>query len=253
METEPLECDSSFSPTRWTLVLQAGGATPKGRAALGELCDIYYAPVVAFIVRWRHDGDGEAARDQAHAFFESLLVRENLGSPDPERGRFRSYLLGAVKHFLLEERRVAATAKRGGQTEHVPLESHDIGTGNDDSLFDREWALALLGRALSTLEGEMDAAGKSKQFSVLKPWLDGNAEGPQSEAANDLGISETAVKVAIHRLRERLRSKVREEIASTLHDPTELDAELSHLVVSLAASSGDFQSPKGDATSLSGD
>ena len=105
--------------------------------------------------------------------------------------------------------------------------------GDEVAAFDREWALALIGRALGELESEMEAAGKSQQFSVLKPWLDGNAEKPQAAAAAELGISGTAIKVAIHRLRERFRAKVRAEVAATLYDPSELDAELRHLVAAM--------------------
>ena len=105
---------AAFAATRWSLVLEASGdgGTPQARAALRELCDLYYAPVVAFIRRWRQDGDEDAARDQAHAFFESLLAKEKLGDPDPQRGRFRNYLLGAVKHFLLEQQRLAYRSRR---------------------------------------------------------------------------------------------------------------------------------------------
>ena len=221
-----------FAATRWTLVQQAGGDTPAARAALGELCDIYYAPVVAFIRRWRHDGDEDAARDQAHAFFESVLAKEQLGAPDRELGRFRNYLLGAVKHFLVHEHRAASAEKRGGKAEHE--EVGDIESpAPDESHFDRAWALALIGRALGELEIEMGKAGKEKQFATLKPWLDGKADTPQAEAAAALGLSETAIKVAIHRLRERFRAKVRAEVASTLNDPAELDAELRHLVSAL--------------------
>ena len=229
------ECrPSAFAATRWTLVLESSGGTPKARAALRELCDIYYAPVVSFVRRWRQDGDEDAARDQAHAFFESVLTNEKFGEPDPRRGRFRNYLLGAVKHFLLEQQRLAATEKRGGRAEHERLEDGiHAGPGTDASAFDRAWALALIGRALGDLESEMSAVGKAEQFAVLEPWLDGNAEAPQAQAAEILGLSGTAIKVVIHRLRERFRAKVRAEVAATLHDPAELDAELRHLVAAL--------------------
>ena len=226
---------ASFAATRWTLVLQAKGDTEQARAALGELCDIYYAPVVAFIRRWRHDSDEDAARDQAHAFFEYVLAKEQIGEPDPERGRFRNYLLGAVKHFLADAHRSISADRRGGSAEHEPLDAEIADPDPPDGAhFDRAWALALIARALAELETEMAAAGKEKAFAVLKPWLDGNATAPQAEAAAALGMSETAIKVAIHRLRERFRAKVRNEVAATLHEPGELDAELRHLVSALA-------------------
>ena len=226
----------AFAPTRWTLVLEASatGGSPQARAALGELCDIYYAPVVAFIRRWRHDADDDAARDSAHSFFESILEKGVMGRPDPQRGRFRNYLLGAVKHFLLEQLRSEGTAKRGGDVAHEPLLEELVVETKDDACFDREWALALIGRALGELESEMASSGKSRQFTVLRPWLDGNSDTPQSNAADDLGLSGTAIKVAIHRLRERFRAKVRSEVAATLQHPRELDAELRHLVAAMA-------------------
>lgn len=165
-----------------------------------------------------------------------MLAKSEFGKPDPARGRFRNYLLGAVKHFLSEQRRVAATEKRGGGVVHEPLDGEmaDASSGPDEAMFDRAWALALIGWALGELEKEMAAAGKEAQFATLKPWLDGNADTPQAEAAAALGLSGTAIKVAIHRLRERFRAKVRAEVAATLHDPAELDAELRHLVAALA-------------------
>jgi len=225
---------SDFAATRWTLVLQANGNTPAARAALGELCDIYYAPVVAFIERWRANGNADDAREEAHAFFESVLAKEAIGRPDPERGRFRNYLLGAVKHFLAHQKRAAVAVKRGGGVVHVPDVEEVETPSPNETYFDRAWALALIGRALSDLETEMVNARKERQFAALKPWLDGKADVPQSEVAAELGLSETAIKVAIHRLRERFRAKVRAEVAATLDDPTDLDAELRHLVSALA-------------------
>ncbi|HEY1123093.1 MAG TPA: sigma-70 family RNA polymerase sigma factor, partial [Haloferula sp.] len=202
----------SFHPTRWTLVLRSHGEGDDARAALSELCAAYYEPVVVFL---RRNGRGDdAAREKAHAFF-AVVLEGGLGSPDPNRGRFRSYLLGALKHFLINQRDAELTAKRGGRAEHVPLEN-ESGTApglpmpgiSDDALaFDREWALALIARALAALESEH--TGKSELFRTLKPWLDGGADTSQAEAARALGMSENAVKVAIHRLRVRLRELIR--------------------------------------------
>jgi DNA-directed RNA polymerase specialized sigma24 family protein len=224
---------SSFHPTRWTLVLRSRGEGDEARAALSELCAAYYEPVTAFL---RRDGRGDdAAREKAHAFF-AIVLAGGLGSPDPARGRFRSYLLGALKHFLINQRDAELTAKRGGGAEHVPLQ-HESDTSpglpmpgiSDDTLaFDREWALTLIGRALAVLESE--SAGKPQLFETLKPWLDGGAETSQADAARALGMSENAVKVAIHRLRTRLRELIRTEIAATVHDPAEAADELRHLI-----------------------
>jgi RNA polymerase sigma-70 factor (ECF subfamily) len=224
---------STFHPTRWTLVLRARGEGETAKLALSDLCEAYYGPVVAFL---RHDGRNEdAAREMAHAFFESVL-ESGVGTPDPQRGRFRSYLLGALKHFLSKQRDAALAEKRGGGAEHMPmLGETDTSPGLpmpgvlDDTLaFDREWALALIGRALAMLEAEQ--TGRESVFSTLKPWLDGRADASQAEAARTLGMSETAVKVAIHRLRVRFRELIRAEVAATVNDPEDVSGELRHLI-----------------------
>jgi RNA polymerase sigma-70 factor (ECF subfamily) len=225
--------DTAFHPTQWTLVLRSRGEGEVAQAALSDLCAAYYGPVVAFL---RRDGRGEdAARELAHAFFESVLS-DGVGAPDPTRGRFRSYLLGALKHFLAKKRAASLAGKRGGGAEHVPLvEETNTSPGLpvpgvlDDTLaFDREWALAVIARALTTLENEH--VGKEPMFAALKPWLDGGAAVSQAETARMLGMSETAVKVAIHRLRARFRELIRAEVASTVNDPAEVTEELRHLI-----------------------
>ncbi len=224
---------STFHPTQWTLVLRSRGEGEQARAALSYLCAAYYGPVVAFL---RREGRSEdAARELAHAFFENVLA-SGVGTPDPQRGRFRSYLLGALKHFLSKQREAALAGKRGGGAEHVPLVSEtDTSPGIplpgvlDDTLaFDREWALALIGRALTALENEH--SGKEPMFFALKPWLNGGAAVSQAETARLLGMSETAVKVAIHRLRARFRELIRAEVAATVNDPAEVTEELRHLI-----------------------
>src|SRR6478609_8751134 len=206
---------SSFHSTRWTLVRRAQGHGEEARTALSELCAIYYDPVHQFICRF--SGDEAKARDLAHAFFEELLGREAIGAADPTKGRFRSYLSAAVKHFVFRHRERDAAQKRGGGEEHLPLEDGPIeGTPSDWDLdFDRAWALALIRRALDALAAEMEAAGKVAHFETLRPWLDGGSPGDPVEAGQALGLSSTALKVAIHRLRERFRQKIRDEIAAT--------------------------------------
>ena len=219
---------STFHPTRWTLVLRSRGDDGEAKAALSDLCAAYYEPVVSFLRRdGRKDDD---AREMAHAFFESVLMR-GIGAPDERRGRFRSFLLGALKHFLGKQREAALAGKRGGGAEHVSLDSETDTSPSltDDTLaFDREWALTLIARALNSLEDEH--AHKPEFFSALKPWLDGGTMASQAEAAMALGMSETAVKVAIHRLRARFRELIRAEIAATVNDPEEIADELRHLI-----------------------
>ena len=223
--------DAAFHPTRWTLVLRASGEGAEAEAALSDLCAAYYAPVVAFLRRAGRDED--AAREMAHAFFAGLLAG-GVGAPERERGRFRSYLLGALKHFLSKHRAAAVAEKRGAGAEHISLTT-DTAAGlsmpaaPDDTLaFDREWAFTIIARALAALEAEH--AEKAALFTALKPWLDGGADCSQAEAARVLGMSETAVKVAIHRLRGRFRELIRAEVAATVNDPAEVAAELRHLI-----------------------
>ena len=233
----------NFTATRWTVVAQAKGGDTAAKAALSELCAAYYAPVVAFL-RSR-GGNEDAAREQAHAFFARVLEGGALGGADPARGRFRSYLLGAVKHFLGDERDRANAEKRGSGLEPVPLDAHatDSGLGvsapaapETELAFDRQWALTLISRALEIVGGELRDAGKSAHFDALKPWLTG--DGPalsQAETARTLGMSEGATKVAIHRLRQRFRGAVKGEIAQTVRDAADVDDELRHLLAVLVA------------------
>jgi len=233
-----------FAPTRWTLVLRARGESEEGRTALSELCEAYYQPILRFLRREGRDED--AARELAHDFFQSVLAGGGFDGADPERGRFRSYLLGALKHFLADRRAHAHRLKRGGgatpesldapagtDTSSV-LEVADPGAAHSDACFDREWALTIMDRGLAVLQKEFAASGKPDQFEVLKPWLMGDTTAHlQADAASRLGLSEGAVKVTIHRLRKRFREAVRSEIAQTLRDPQLVDEELRHLVEAL--------------------
>jgi len=224
-----------FHPTRWTLVLRATGKSDEAAVALSDLCAAYYAPVVAFL---RRDGrDEDAARELAHAFFERVLAG-GVGRPEPGRGRFRSYLLGALKHFLSNHRAANLTAKRGSGAEHIALVTEtDTAPGlplpaapepPPEEIFDRAWAFTLIARALAALEAEH--AEKPEHFAALKAWLDGGGDRPQAEVAEQLGLSVTAVKVAIHRLRVRFRELIRSEIAATVNDAAEAADELHHLI-----------------------
>lgn len=228
---------SDFAATRWTLVAQARGNDTEAKAALAELCDAYYKPVIAFLACEGRTQD--AARELAHEFFAIILAGKSLGGAERGRGRFRSYLLGALKHFLADHREKANAEKRGGGVESVPL---DTATGaglslpaqpDDERVFDRQWALTVIARALDVVGGELRDAGKAAHFVVLKPWLMGDG-GDQAVAATQLGMGASAVKVAIHRLRQRFREAVKGEIAQTVPDAADVDEELRHLVAVLA-------------------
>jgi RNA polymerase sigma factor (sigma-70 family) len=234
-----------FVTTQWTRVLEARGDSPEAKAALSDLCAAYYAPAIAFIRRNAPDED--SARDLTQEFFARLLARHGIDGVDPARGRFRSFLLGAVKHFLANMHDHAHRLKRStGQ----PLQSIETGTDTSPGLqladpkapspdreFDRKWALTLLDRALAALAREHEVSGKADQFEALKPWLSGDTENiSQAEAAAGLGMNEGAVKVAIHRLRRRFREVIKNEIGQTLSDPDQVDVELRELLEALLGS-----------------
>jgi DNA-directed RNA polymerase specialized sigma24 family protein len=239
-------CPAEFIPTRWTLVLRARGESPSAQAALSELCEAYYAPVLAFI---RGDGRADdAARELTQEFFARLLARHGLASVKPGLGRVRSFLLGAVKHFLADQRDRDQAVKRGGGQTIVSVEADlqanttsqlqvpDPATQPRDTIFDREWAETLVRRAIDALANESVATGKADLFEALKPWLLGQVDGlSQADAACQLGMTEGAVKVAIHRLRKRFRELVKTEIAHTVPEPAQVQEELRYLVEVLAS------------------
>ena len=236
---------ASFRETRWTQVLRARGETAEAKAALSELCEAYYASVFAFL---RQDGrEEDAARELTQEFFARLLAGHGLDTVEPGRGRFRSFLLGAVKHFLTDQRDRANAAKRGGG--HAPV-SIEAGGSTDttaelqiadpagpvpDTVFDRQWALTVVDRAVTRLAADFQSEGKQAQFDALKPWLLGEIpELSQADAARQIGLSEGAVKVAVHRLRRRFREVVKSEIAQTVGDTAQVAEELRYLVEVLA-------------------
>ncbi len=232
----------AFVTTQWTRVLEARGDSPEAKAALSDLCAAYYAPVFAFICR--NAPDEESPRDLTQEFFRRQLERHGIDTVNPQYGRFRSYLLGAVKHFLADMRQHANRLKRGAGQLHEPLEAE---TGTSPGLevpdptapspereFDRKWALTLLDRALSSLSAEHKKAGTLRQFDVLKVWLTGDTENSsQAETARDLGMNEGAVKVAIHRLRRQFRQAIKNEIARTVKDQAQVDEEMKCLLAAL--------------------
>lgn len=232
-----------FATTRWTLVRHATGHSAEGRRALSDLCAAYYEPVVAYLRKSGRDDD--AARDLAHGFFEYLLATPNLAGAEPGRGRFRNYLLGALKHFVLRAHEWSSREKRGGGAQTVSLdEGTDTSPGivvadanalAPDAFFDRQWALALIERAIVALEKEHADAGKARDFSLLKPWLTGDAvRGGQAGVAQELGMSDGALKVAIHRLRRRFRDLVKSEVAQTIDSQDGVADEMEHLFAALS-------------------
>lgn len=225
---------ADFHTTRWTLVRQAHGDDTAAKQALSDLCAAYYAPVVAFIARCGFEES--AARDLAHDFFTRWLSQQQSLNPKRPVGRFRSYLLGAVRHFVSDSLDRARAQKRGGGataasiTESGPALAHDS-AHSPDRAFDRQWALTVLERVLERLAAEFEAAGRAGHFAALKPWLTGDeGEATQAEIARQLGMNEGALKVAIHRLRKRFRDLVKAEVAQTVGSAAEAREELAYLL-----------------------
>jgi RNA polymerase sigma-70 factor (ECF subfamily) len=234
--------DPQFHTTHWSLIAAAAGSEgAECSAALEELCQAYWYPVYAFIRRRGHSADD--ARDLAQEFFRLLLEKGYLGDADPDRGRFRAFLLTAVARFLSKEHDKAVALKRGGGRQPLPFE---LGEGESrylrepshewtaERIFTRRWALTLLDRTLAALRREHETAGKVPQYEALKVFLTGEAGTPSlRQVALDLGMTEGAVKVAVHRLREKYRQKLRDEIAQTVATPEDVEDELRQLLAAL--------------------
>jgi RNA polymerase sigma-70 factor (ECF subfamily) len=230
---------SGFAETHWTVVLSAarGDATPRAVAAMAELCRAYWYPLYAFIRRRGYDS--HAAEDLTQEFFARLLEKHFLESVDRRKGKFRAFLLAALKHFLANEQDRARAQKRGGGQAVIRLDALDaearyglepVDYLTPDKLFERRWALAVLERVLARLEAEFAAAGKADFFAALKGFLAGGPARTYGAAGEHLGMSEGAVKVAVHRLRRRYRALLRDEIAQTVVDPAEIDDEIRYLL-----------------------
>lgn len=211
--------------------------TSQSDHALEELCRTYWFPLYAYVRRHGHvKADAE---DLTQAFFARFLAKNYLAGLSAERGRFRAFLLAALKNFLVNEWKQAHRQKRGGGMTMLSLDWETADTQfqvvaqnelSPDQAFDREWALALLGQVIERLQAECETAGKGKLFEQLKMFLAaGKSETAQSEVAKALGMEEGAVRVAVHRLRKRYRELLRDEIAHTLSDPALVNEEMRAL------------------------
>ena len=231
-----------FVTTHWSVVLTAGrNDTARARAALEQLCRNYWHPLYAYV---RGAGySREEAEDLTQEFFARLLAQNSVARADPARGRFRSFLLASLKHFLANEWEKARARKRGGGAQLLPLEfdtaetrcAQPVAPGDTpDRAYDRQWALALLDVVLGQLRREYRHAGREDMYLGLKDTLSGGrSEIPYRELGARLGLSEGAVKVAAHRLRQRYRELLRAEIANTVAGPEEVEEELQHLFAAL--------------------
>jgi RNA polymerase sigma factor (sigma-70 family) len=228
----------AFTTTHWSIVLEAQGETPAAQRALEILCRTYWRPLFGFI---RRQGlTREEAQDLVQDFFARLLEHRNLDTVRREKGRLRSYLLVSLKRFLASEQHRAGGVKRYETGPHIPfdelLESEAADfelaeTWSADRLYERHWALSVLEQVLTRLESEYQAVGNAVLFDRLKEFLVGERERPtQAEIATELGMTENAVKQAFHRLRQRYRVLLRQEIAHTVTAPGDVEDELRHLI-----------------------
>lgn len=238
MMRSPNPESSAFHTTRWTRVCLAKADSDDGRRALADLCDAYYEPVVAYLRRVL--GKEDAAREASHAFFERMLGGGTIRTADQGRGRFRSYLLGAVKHFLAHQREAAERLKRGGGVALLSLSSDgvpevaDAGQIAPDAEFDRQWAVTVIARAMDTLQVECVSEGRGAFFESARGILNGHADhGEQTTCAEAWGMSFDAFRMAVHRLKRRLRQHVKAEVAGTLEDVSQVQEEMEALFAAL--------------------
>lgn len=225
----------AFATTRWSIVLAAGRREDaQALVALETLCRNYWYPLYAYVRR--RGNSAHDAQDLTQAFFARLLEKEWLAGIEPDRGRFRTFLLTALQRFLANEYDRRTAQKRGGVTIPFSLDAGDAEgrfatepSLGPDAMYDRRWAMTLLEQGLARLQAESPG-----DFETLKPWLTaGRGEIPYGELAAQLQCSEGAARVALHRLRKRFRELFRTAIAETLADPADLDDELRHIAAML--------------------
>lgn len=229
-----------FATTHWSMVVRASRPGESQSAALEDLCRHYWRPVYAFVRRRGHSP--EEAQDLTQGFFERLLEKNWLAQVDPDRARFRSFLLTMVTRYVTNEFHRSHAQKRGGGVWTFSIHDEDLehqlmadqSRFSPEQLFDRRWALTVLERAIQRLHEEAVQAGKESQFQALNPFLSQDADpGDYPALARKLSMSPGTVAVAVHRLRHRYRELVRAEIGETLARPADTEIELQHLFAAL--------------------
>ncbi len=232
-----------FATTHWSVVLRAAKDGDSQAAALEELCSNYWRPIYAYIRRRGHPP--EDAQDLTQGFFHRLLEKGWLTDIDPDRARFRSFVLTMVSRFLANEFHRETSQKRGGGRFHFSIQDADLenqlaadaSTSSPEQDFDRRWALTVLDRAIARLRQESSPAHRAIHFERLSPFLSREADaGDYAALAAELGLTAGGVAVSVHRLRHRYRDLVREEIAETLSHPSDVDEEMRHLFAALRGS-----------------
>jgi RNA polymerase sigma factor (sigma-70 family) len=233
----------AFSTTHWSVVLEAQGESPAAQEALEKLCRIYWRPIYSFVQR--QGVAPEEAEDITQGFFASLFERGSLSAVRKEKGRLRSYLLGALKYFLADEQRRAMAIKRGKGQRLVPLEElraenrvemEPADPVTAELIYERRWASTVLERVLNLLKDQYRMAGDAALFDSLKQLLPDEPDAPsQADIAAQLGMTENAVRQAFHRFRQRYQQLLREEIAHTVATPGDIEDELRHLIAVVRA------------------
>ena len=231
-----------FRTTRWSVVLAArGGEGREAREALADLCGAYWYPLYAFVRRKGHDA--EEAMDLVQGFFARLLEKGDLAAVERGKGKFRSFLMASCGHYLANQADRERARKRGGGRSPISIDQwkaegryggEPVDVLTAERLFERRWALTLLDLVLGRLEGELAEGGKSRQFEALRPALLGTAgRASYARIGAELGVSEPAARAAAHRLRGRYRELLREEVARTLDDEGDVEAEIAELFAAL--------------------
>lgn len=229
-----------FTPTRWSLVVAAGGEDTAAHQALSVLCRSYWYPLYAYARRQSH-GSADA-EDLVQGFFARLLEKRELAAADRTRGKFRAFLLAAFKHYIANVRKAANADKRGGGRSHVSIDfdgaderfrMEPADTETPERAFSRSWAREMLDRSLERLREDYRERGRGRLIEELEPYL-GGEEPTYARTAEALGMTEGAVRVAVHRLRRAFRELLRAEVAQTVQDPGDVDGELGQLMEALS-------------------
>jgi len=234
--------EARFMTTHWSVVFAAGhDSCPQHKQALDTLCGAYWFPLYAYLRRTGCTSD-EAA-DLTQAFFAQLLEKDYLKDVRPEPGKFRSFLLACLRHFVANQRKHDRAAKRGGRRRPISLDLEDAESRyalepvehlSPERLYEKSWALAVIRHVMHRLDEEMAAKGKSRLLDRLAAYLTADAAVPYRDAAADLNMTESAVKVAVHRLRKRCRQLLRDEIAQTVSASDDIDDEIRVLFTTLS-------------------
>src|SRR6266536_6469778 len=237
LSNEPVS--AQFATTHWSVVLAAGERDlPQAAEALEKLCRTYWYPLYVFVRR--QGNNPEDAQDLTQEFSSRLLEKNYLAKADRDRGKFRTFLLGSMKNFLVNEWKRAGRLKRGGGAEFVSIDANvaedryatePANESNPDAAYEQRWAVTLIEQVLTALRQEFNAAGKARLFEELKGFIWGDKSADSyAEIAGPLKLTEGTVKVTVHRLRQRFRELLRAEVAHTVARPEDIDGELRHLI-----------------------